>query len=373
MNAFRSQIMQQFAASARSQSRPPLALIGWLADEEGSSSGSSGGRPDIKSPTRQGSASRFLSGIPSSQSRALSSIHSTSSVSPTVSSPVSELRMKAKVTTRRSLSSLPESHDSLLAWAAPEDKGKKVDGDDLERQLSDLFQNLLRTRRTRNHFSQLPPSMAPGNDAAELFGRSYWMNALERAVECGYNAPNHKRTEPFTFKRMIAPSAKTRRLAEIAYNVKLRQQQQSAVMLSEKAILENAEKKRTKWANIPAFLVTVVNSQEVVVDPDHGEDALSSPYDLLNYVPPSSERALEDYASSCAAVQNVLLSLHSEQIATKWVTGPVIRTPAFRDLVEASPHDRIVALIMIGHPDDSKRSHARRRRRTLRGDVLVDL
>jgi hypothetical protein len=46
----------------------------------------------------------------------------------------------------------------------------------------------------------------------------------------------------------------------------------------------------------------------------------------------------------------VLLSLHAEQIASKWATGPVIQTPAFRQLVGATPYDRIVALVMIGMP-----------------------
>ena len=59
------------------------------------------------------------------------------------------------------------------------------------------------------------------------------------------------------------------------------------------------------------------------------------------------------YASACAAVQNVLLSLHAEEIATRWATGPVIQTPAFRQLVGATTRDRIVALIMVGLPKSS--------------------
>jgi nitroreductase len=68
------------------------------------------------------------------------------------------------------------------------------------------------------------------------------------------------------------------------------------------------------------------------------------------------------YAAACAAVQNVLLSLHAEQIATKWATGPVIKTRAFRKLVGASLQDRIVGLIMVGLPkqDDKFKNKPRR-------------
>lgn len=74
-------------------------------------------------------------------------------------------------------------------------------------------------------------------------------------------------------------------------------------------------------------------------------------YEPMPIIPLDAEREMEDYASTCAAVQNVLLSLHAEKIASKWATGPVIRTRAFRELVGAiHPDDRIVALIMIGLP-----------------------
>ncbi len=83
-----------------------------------------------------------------------------------------------------------------------------------------------------------------------------------------------------------------------------------------------------------------------------------------------------------AAVQNVLLSLHAEGIGSKWATGPVVRTPAFRQLVQAAPTDRVAALIMVGGMESTHfcsdrerdRTTARRhRRRSIDGDLLVDL
>lgn len=78
----------------------------------------------------------------------------------------------------------------------------------------------------------------------------------------------------------------------------------------------------------------------------------------------------------------MLLSLHAEGIGSKWATGPVIRTQAFRDLVQAEPTDRVAALIMIGGKNSTQFSSERERqitkvrrnrRRTIEGDLLTDL
>jgi len=93
-------------------------------------------------------------------------------------------------------------------------------------------------------------------------------------------------------------------------------------------------------------------------------------YKELPFVPPVTIQQLEDYASACASIQNLLLSLHSEDIGSKWATGSVIRTPAFRDLVGCKDTDMVVGLIMIGW---SKRTPRMRRRREIQGDVLRDV
>lgn len=124
-------------------------------------------------------------------------------------------------------------------------------------------------------------------------------------------------------------------------------------------------------------------------DPLNARIGQEDVYEAFPYQPPATERELEDYAAACAATQNVLLSLHSEQLATKWATGLVIRTAAFRQLVGARESDRVVALIMIGQPATttssstssstassplpSHRTGRRRFRRELEGDVLVDI
>ena len=96
---------------------------------------------------------------------------------------------------------------------------------------------------------------------------------LERAVLCGCQAPNHKRTEPFSFERMIALSPAREPLADIFYHVTLCKQQQKQKnnnnnnksmqqqdLVTLKEMEQTAQRKRDKWSQTPAFLVTVVST-----------------------------------------------------------------------------------------------------------------
>uniref|UniRef100_A0A7S3L5S3 Nitroreductase domain-containing protein n=1 Tax=Amphora coffeiformis TaxID=265554 RepID=A0A7S3L5S3_9STRA len=347
--AFRSHLMQQFAAQARTQSRPPLALIGLLTEDSSSSNnGSTLPDPVVDSSSWKDASGRFrhLSSIETSSKSSvnLRRRHTDSDIFRSSGNQSSVLRQQFST----------EAHPQDFE---PEEE-ECGDSSQLEGNfnLPSAFQSLLQTRRTTSRFSALT-SPTPIYEEAD-----YWNDALERAVLCGYQAPNHKRTEPFTFKRMVAPTESTERLANIAYNVALRKGKNE----------EKAEKKRDKWSQIPAFLVATVEEESLY---ENDLETLNE-YDQLPYIPPQSERALEDYASACAAVQNVLLSLHSEDIATKWATGPVIQTPAFRELVQAKDNDRVVALIMVGQALKSK-PKKRKIRRPLRSgsadDILVDV
>jgi nitroreductase len=401
-NAFRSHLMQQFANAARAQSRPPLAMIGWLKEDEThtqrfSTTTNDGSRSSSRGRTSSSTTTAAAvpqSSVLSSPSRDLSSIGTSFLSSSSRQKEPPDLRRLFSAYTvsdqesdDRNLASGTASRSDDAPAPAAEAEAGQVAEDKHNHDLPVAFQNMLQTRRTSSHFaprlssssststSEGPAQMKMQAQAqTQTQEHEYWMGALERAVVCGFHAPNHKRTEPFTFKRMVGPSEKTERLAEIAYHVSVREQQQAIFKTgaSPEQIEEKALKRRDKWSRIPAFLVTLLTSETIVADPDV-VDSLDDAYEQLPYSAPATERELEDYAAASSAVQNVLLSLHAEQIASKWVTGPVIRTPAFRELVQASPHDRIVSLVMIGHADESKRLHPRRRRRALHGDVLVDL
>jgi hypothetical protein len=186
-------------------------------------------------------------------------------------------------------------------------------------------------------------------------------------------------------RRLMSPSPATTQLAEIAYHVAYHNTKSHS----------SADTKKSKWLTIPAFLVTVVHANQQAHDHDdviHEADAAtatSSPYDPRPFVPPATERQLEDYAAACAAVQNCLVSLHAEEIANKWATGPVIHTPAFRKLIGAHPTDRVVALVMVGgltsrstsasvsssssSSSSTRNEKTRRRRRRSLEDILQDV
>lgn len=329
-NGFRSHLMQQFVAAARNQALPPVALVGVAAPTEEDR------QPGSRSPRRSSSS--------------LSSLHlsskSLASQSTRIAASSGYLRREnsSVVSFPRFLSSSLSAENS--ARSEMEDSNSY---NNTEQQLdlsTKTFQNLLKTRRTSSRLVN-----------TSSLDSSYWKNALDRAVQCGLAAPNHKRTEPFVFRRMVAPSNATARLADIAYQVRLQKEDVNAP--------HHATRKREKWNQIPAFLVALVQGSSL-----QGQHSGNNIYTPLPYVAPDGEQELEDYAAACAAVQNVMLSLHSENIASKWATGPVVRTPAFRNLVLAEPSDRVVALVMVG--EGGKSAKPRRQAKTL-DEVLVDL
>lgn len=328
---FRSHLMQQFAAMARTQSRPPIALF--------SLSGSS--REDNSSMTKmnnmayvekQVSASHQLSSV----SGGPCSIHNSST---------------ARFSSTQSISCTDKEDDIDTSTNTPS-------------RAASNFQHLISTRRTVSNFQLSSPSTAR-EDTANI---SFLREAIKRGVECALTAPNHKMTEPTTFYRIIAPSSASEKLLDIVYEVTLKR------LLNQKlcgleACKSEAARKREKWSNIPAFLVATVggmNDQVQSPNSNHGEHFLELPV-----VPPSDTRQLEDYASACSSIQNLLLSLHSEGLGSKWTTGPIIRTLAFRELVGCKVDDMVVGLIFIGWPKRQPRMP--RRRRELNGDMLRDL
>lgn len=81
------------------------------------------------------------------------------------------------------------------------------------------------------------------------------------------------------------------------------------------------------------------------------------------------------YASACASIQNLLLSLHSEGLACKWSTPmSLTHCQAFRALINCASDDLVAGVIMIGLSASSNESTMKRhRRRLFFGDTLRDL
>jgi len=138
------------------------------------------------------------------------------------------------------------------------------------------LQDLIKSRRS---VSQLVPYVT---------AHGFIASAIRRAVECGMHAPNHKRTEPFTFRQMLAPSEATRRLTRICYRVALHRALREKGVMEHRAQLQ-AQQKARKWGAVPAFLVASVSGQ-----PPQSGPCFRDVYEEHPTIPPASTRQLED-------------------------------------------------------------------------------
>lgn len=169
------------------------------------------------------------------------------------------------------------------------------------------FSRILRTRRTINDFMpQRPPEAA-----------------LMQAIELATWAPNHKLTEPWRFHLLGDRSIAA--IVELNSRITAQTKGTSA-----------AEIKRERWSKIPGWLVVTC-----IV----GDDPV---------------RDQENQAAVCCAIQNLLLSLWSLGIGTKWSTGEILRTAEFAEILQIDPtSERILALIWYGYPNSIPESRRR--------------
>lgn len=155
-------------------------------------------------------------------------------------------------------------------------------------------------------------------------------DALERALESGRWAPNHKLTEPWRFR--VVGKETRERLGDVAERL-------GAVKAAHLVDEEKARmvvRARAKIVDVPALVV-------------------------VSYVrtPDDEERDREDYASACCAVQNMQLSLWADGIGTKWSTGGLTRQDDTHEILDIDrAAEDIVAFLKIGYPE--KRPEARR-------------
>ena len=140
---------------------------------------------------------------------------------------------------------------------------------------------------------------------------------VKAAIGAAILAPNHKMTEPWRF---ILLGNET--ISEIAAL--------NAAEIAKKDPIKGTKKKE-RWQAIPGWCV--VTSKK-------------SDGDL-------QER--EDYAATCCAVQNFMLSLWVEGVGTKWTTGPITRTPEFAKLCGIDQtKEEVVGCIWYGIPSSKE-------------------
>ena len=158
------------------------------------------------------------------------------------------------------------------------------------------FQNLVKSRRTIHTF-----------DATEVDD-----GVLRRALECAIAAPNRRGTEPWRFIKLGKET--------VAKVVKLREEMLSNSVTSSSSSSTTmgggggVDGSFVSWTKVPHWIVVTYPRADAVSGPD------------------GKMQQREDFKSTCCAVQNLLLSMWSEGIGTKWTDGPIQRTQGFADI-----------------------------------------
>ena len=154
---------------------------------------------------------------------------------------------------------------------------------------------------------------------------------IEKILEAGTRAPNHRKVEPWRFVVLTGDARK--RLGEVDASITA---QALPPHLSQEQREEALDTQRTKALRAPVIIVATV--------------------DL-----PASEKVIyiENVAAVAAAVQNMLLTTHALGRAAKWRTGPLAHHPEAKDLFGIAEEQDILGFIYVGypaeHPPDSSR------------------
>lgn len=178
--------------------------------------------------------------------------------------------------------------------------------------------------------AQYVASPVTPNEAAELIrGRRSTVqfeserpssDIMRAAVEVARWAPNHRLTNPWRFY-ILGPTAKDR---VIALNTSI---------VAEKSGAAQAEAKDKRWRAVPGWLVVTCQKDD---------DELT---------------AQENYAATACATQNLMLYLHSADVASKWTTGAVTRAHGFFDACGIQPdNEYCTGLIWYGYPAQQPRT-----------------
>lgn len=137
------------------------------------------------------------------------------------------------------------------------------------------------------------------------------------AIESARWAPNHKRTEPWTF--YLLDRDRIMRLAEM--NAELLERQGSKP--------ENVSAKRAEWGAAPGVMILTCTCPTGA----------------------NEQRLLEDYAACAIAAQNWMLHLWAAGIASKWSTAATHLHEDFWSLLGADPEGtRVVGIFFYGRP-----------------------
>jgi len=322
--AFRSHLMQQFAASARNQSRPPLVLA------SPSNSNRSAASNVSRSRSTRSTRSRSVS-YASSKTKRLSA--QTSMRSTARSSACIEYSAQEWVN---------EVDDADTKSSIGNARGKSVKSHQHQEN---------RTANTNGTIVELLPRITKLNikDESIKLSPSYMQISIQRSIQTALSNTCIHETEPLClFKQIVTQQTKSR-LIEIYNNM-----QQTLLLRN----TQKNHKSNITWENIPTFLVISMKDpcSNFTNNESSSHHTNTEEYNVIPKIP-KTEHQLEQYSIICTITQQIMHSLRAYYgiLSSKLNNSlyPIIHTPAFRRLIAAKDDDFIVALLLIGLSSDN--------------------
>jgi nitroreductase len=143
---------------------------------------------------------------------------------------------------------------------------------------------------------------------------------IQTLIEAATWAPNHRLTEPWRF--VVLRGEARERLGRLWAEIMATR---SALHGEERAKL--LQKEAAKPLRAPVLLIVAVRTDD---DP------------IV---------AIEDFAATAAAVQNVLLAAQALGLGAMWRTGDMVYDHTVKEHLGLDPDDRIVAAVYLGRPE----------------------
>ena len=181
----------------------------------------------------------------------------------------------------------------------------KLDSNDVRIPASSVgVYDAIYRRRSVKQFTNDP---VPGETLERLFSAAIW-------------APNHRLTEPTRFFAVRKNSPLRTKIAEIVWQTTY----DGVVSPNPDKKRHSADAKRDRVLNAPAL---------VYVYSLHGEN---------------KQMTLENYATSCCAVQNMALAAVAEDLYLDWSTGGLTRIPGLAQILGAKEVWTMVGVLSLG-------------------------
>lgn len=145
---------------------------------------------------------------------------------------------------------------------------------------------------------------------------------VEQVLEAAVYAPNHFLTAPWKF---IVLTGEGRNRLGKAYAAIQEESMEDASTPENQAKLINSHNNAFRAPVVIVIVVQVSDRPRVV--------------------------PIEEYASTHAAVQNMLLTAHAQGLGAVWRTGDAAYHPKMKESFGLSDHEHVAGFIYLGHPD----------------------